>query len=178
MNSKSNKLCIAIYVIAFVSGFVFGSLIQRNDDVRQLITQYAVVCINHRLNADGTSLFLSSFLANIVFLILILFINSFRIGPFLNFFLVLFYGLGKGALISNLVCDSGVYGLCHSAIILFPGMILASGTILFLSVFCFKDIKSQKGILYKLKLIASFIFMLIFSAGLDVTSAELYKTFL
>lgn len=178
MKDKHRKILIIFFSAVFIFGFVLGSLIQKNDRVNKVISNFSLNLINIRTGGDALRIFLSSLLVNLAVLFLILAFNRSRICIVFNTFVLLINGIGKGAIVSNIVYMYGTYGLVVSTVILLPGMVTATCAAILLAAqsvgfgtsrtnqVCFKQ---------RFYTLLIYIILIFFSAGLDVSFAKLYK---
>lgn len=180
-NVKSRRsLWLILFLLIFAVGFTVGAAVQKGERINTAITGYAENTVNVRISGDAAAVFLDSLISYLIVLITVCFLGINKSGAFLNAVFILFFGLGKGALISNLVCDSGIHGLSFSVFVLLPGMTAVTSAVLLLASLsadlCFAKNKKQTK-LGKQRLSALFIytFITIFSAGLDAVFSVLYK---
>ncbi len=180
MVDKNFKLRIILFTFVFAAGFVIGSFFQNNDSIRTIITEYSGSIIRTRINADAVTVFLDSFTFNLCFILFICIFSISQVGVLLNLFAVLCYGICCGALISNPACDSGIHGMGISVLILIPGFIISALALLILSSSLVSTAGNKSALRLKNKLSAlmTCLFLVVFSAGLDVTSAVIYKALL
>ncbi len=174
-NKSVFKVRFFVFSFIFILGFVFGSFFQRYEQVDSAINEYVYTIIAERVSGDAVSVFINSFLVNFIFLVVICIFYFSHIGIFFNLLLFLCLGIGKGALITNLICNSGIYGLGFSALTLLPGLITSVGAFLLFSAYAVDFSKLKYSFKKKICSVAVCLFWILFSAGLDVTSAEIYK---
>ena len=181
MRSKNAARVIRLILFAavFTAGFVAGSLVQRNDSIRNVIADYASDVVSLRIDGDALTVFIESAVSYLsVLLALILFGNG-RLGTFLNCIVILWMGMGKGALLSSLAGDSGSHGILFSVLVLLPGMIAAVCAVLMFASRTRSCSDSHRQNIRSFgrnaAAVLMYFFVLIFSAGLDVTFAEIYK---
>ncbi len=184
MKSINNKrrygIWIFVFAFLFSVGFAAGGFVQKSDRISGTIATYTFNLVDSRLSHEALAIFTDSVLPYFVILVVICFFAVTRAGLLLNSCIVLCLGLGDGALVSAIACDSGFSGMGFSLIVLLPGMIASGCAIIMLAArltelssdgdrrlwFCRKQ---------GLASLFIYIFVIIFSGGLDVTFSVIYK---
>ncbi len=178
IEKKRRSLWLFIFALIFVVGFTTGAIVQKNERINTAITNFTFDAVKARSSGDVTDIFLDSLFAYSAAVFIVCFFGINRTGTFLNVVFVFFLGLGKGALASNLVCDSGLHGLGFFAIVFLPGMTAATSALLLSAsvsaVLCFEKEKIKLG-RKRIFALLIYIFISIFSAGLDAVFSALYK---
>ena len=127
------KILFTALIFVFSSGLIIGAIFQKSGNISPLISDYSESIIRTRINACAISLFKDSLILNISIMAIICVVGVSQIGRFFDLFIVLCYGIGYGAVLSNLTCDSGVHGLVASLLMFVPGCITSVISILYFS---------------------------------------------
>ncbi len=101
--------------------------------------------VSTRMKMSAFGVFLSSLCSNLIFLSLSYFCGAFLFGKPLCFFVPFFKGLGIGSVCSAAYSVLGVNGVAFSALVILPGGVISSLTLLFSCLSAF-DISAR---LYK-----------------------------
>ncbi len=178
MNNKDNvRRCFWLFFfsVVFIAGFIAGAIIQNSERINGIISDHASDVVLLRLENNAVSIFADTVVSYLILTVSVCLIGLSKSGVLLNVCLILCMGMGKGALISNLVCDSGSRGLGFSVFALLPGMITAVCSVLIFASGISSLSNTQQHFRQILKMLLICIFTVVFSAGLDVTFAKLYK---
>lgn len=169
---------LVVFALIFAVGFAVGGAVQKGERINATITDYTLNAVESRLSGDAASVFLDSLLAYSVSVVIVCFLGINKSGTLLNVIFVFFLGLGKGALASNLACDSGIRGLGFFALVFLPGMTAATCALLLSAslsaVLCFEKEKIKHG-RKRISALFIYIFITAFSAGLDAVFSVMYK---
>lgn len=175
MLERHTRIRLVGLCFVFTAGFVIGAFFQNSESIRDIIFDYSCDVVQTRIHADSVSVFLDSFLLNFCVLVIICFVSVSQAGAIIKHFIFLCYGIGFGALISSLVCDSGVHGLGLSIMILLPGFITSVCAMLIFSASFPVQTENKSSFIRKCTVFFTYVFLIAFSAGIDVVSAVLYK---
>ena len=176
--SRKHKFKSAIFTFAIISGFVSGCLVNFNNRIFSYIPDFSDELMARKTACNLLSLFFDSFLSNLIYFLLIYFFSFFKIGFLFIFLLLIIYGFENGILISCVFSSHCIDDLLFIVISVLPGVIFFACSLIYSASgrICSKGVNTCR--LSEVKKSLIYIFLIIFTAGLDVTFTALYKLLL
>ena len=127
---NSRLIFMALFLLL---GVLFGVVMEKNNWFSGMYDPVSVFSdfVSTRMKMSAFGVFLSSLCSNLIFLLLSYFCGAFLFGKPLCFFVPFFKGLGIGCVCSAAYSVLGVNGVAFSALIILPGGLISSLTLLF-----------------------------------------------
>lgn len=134
-NKKINYFVITIVILGIISGSIFLTLLNQNDQnstINQIQSFFS--SINDSSINNGLA-FKNSLITNIVYISLIWILGMSIIGIFLNIFLIYLKGFLIGFSVSAIIKTYGIKGIIASFIYIFPHQLINVLVIIILGIY-------------------------------------------